>query len=87
MKIKVQAQHLQSGDIVGSGELVATVIRNSTKLPSNKIMVSLARVGGFRTAIWGKYTEINIERSEKVEKLDAYSEAVLFATGHLPEDF
>ena len=95
MKLKVQAQHLQPGDIVDSGERVDRTFIPSfmDKNKRGKIAVSLYRdtlshtnvVG--RVTYWGKYTEINIERPEKVEKLDAYSEAILFATGHLPEDF
>ena len=83
MKLKVQAQHLQPGDIVGSGEIIKSVVNQSLHWPTNKVCVRTDK----RDVLWGKYTGINIERPEKVEKLDAYSEAVLFATGHLPEDF
>ncbi len=65
MKLKVQAQHLQPGDIVGSGEVVDHVIRNSTQWPTNKVKVVMGN-GSNRHPIWGKYTEINIERPEKV---------------------
>lgn len=41
MKLRIQAQHLQPGDIVGSGEVVIEIIINSTKWPSNKIYVEL----------------------------------------------
>lgn len=65
MKMKVQAQHLQPGDIVGSGDKVRNVIINSTSWPTNKVCVQL---DSGRGAYWGKYTEINIERPEKVEQ-------------------
>lgn len=67
MKIKVQAQHLQSGDIVGSGEKVIGVILNSVKFPSKQVLVSLAKYANsdhevVRSTLWGKYTIINVER-------------------------
>ncbi len=70
MKLKVQAQHLQPGDIVGSGETINRVNIASTKWPSSKVMVELfkikqpsgAAVG--RNVLWGKYTLINVERAE-----------------------
>jgi len=65
-KLKVQAQHLQPGDIVGSGEIVDAVIRSSIHFPSSKICISLGKDNACRKAYWGKYTEINIERPEKV---------------------
>lgn len=60
MKIKVQAQHLQPGDIVGSGEVVHSVVVNSINWPSDKVSVVL---GGYQK-LWGKYTMINVERAE-----------------------
>ena len=60
-KIKVQAQHLQPGDIVGSGEKVESVIINSIDWPSNKVMVVLSSKHG---RIWGKYTMIGVEREQ-----------------------
>lgn len=66
MKLKVQAQHLQPGDIVGSGEVVKQIVLNSNyKWPSNKVCVVLFKTNQ-RTVYWGKYTEINVERVEKV---------------------
>lgn len=66
MKIKVQAQHLQPGDIVGSGEEVFQVILNSISWPSNKCMVHFKCVSDDVTkrtgALWSKYTMINVER-------------------------
>lgn len=60
MKMKVQAQHLQAGDVVGSGQTVEYVITNSINFASNKVMVVFKGVG----KIWGKYTIINIDRPE-----------------------
>lgn len=67
LKPKVQAQHLQPGDIVGSGEKVSCVIRNAVGLPSNKCFVELeTKIGGLRNSQWGKYTMINVERPDKL---------------------
>jgi len=69
MKLKVQAQHLQLGDIVGSGEVVSGIVTSSTKFPSNKVMVYLDSCDKltdqlkYRSVLWGKRTEINVERS------------------------
>lgn len=62
MKIKVQAQHLRPGDIVGSNEEVLRVVISSTKWPSNKVYVELNDDAGMRSVLWGKYTMINVER-------------------------
>jgi len=69
MKIKVQAQHLKAGDIVGSGEKVNCVTVNSTGWASNKCLVSLysgpeGAIRG-RNVLWGKYTMINVERADE----------------------
>lgn len=66
MKLRVQAQHLQPGDIVGSGEVVKAVTIRSLRMPSNKVAVTLFK-NNQRTVQWGKYTMINVERKEKVE--------------------
>lgn len=63
-KIKVQAQHLQPGDIVGSGERVTKLIANSTKIPSGKVYVELSKDFNDRSCYWGKYTQITVERAE-----------------------
>lgn len=65
MKLKVQAQHLQIGDITGSGETIKQIIISSTKWPSSKICVVLGKEGREtdRASYWGKYTEINVERN------------------------
>lgn len=70
MKIKVQAQHLQPGDIVGSGEVISRIVITSTQWPITKISVGLYRklLSGSivsRNVLWGKYTMINVERKEK----------------------
>lgn len=63
MKLRIQAQHLQPGDIVvGSGEKVLDTIINTVNLPSNKIWVKLETKDSFRCVQWGKYTMINIQR-------------------------
>jgi len=66
MKLKVQAQHLQLGDIVGSGEIIDRVTLNSIVWPSNKCMVTLHTKdeAESRSVLWGKYTMINVERKE-----------------------
>lgn len=61
MKLKVQAQHLQPGDVVGSGEKIEAIFINSIHWPSNKIYVRTSK----RDTYWGKYTMINVEREEK----------------------
>ena len=62
MKLKVQAQHLQPGDIVGSGEKVVFAINDHLKPKQTE--VRLEKNGKQRTGFWGKYTTINIERNE-----------------------
>jgi len=66
MKLRVQAQHLQPGDVVGSGGKVHSVIISSTQWPSSKCLVRLVSkndpslIG--RERYWGKTTMINVER-------------------------
>lgn len=68
MKMRVQAQNLLPGDVVGSGEVIAGVTVSSIHWPSNKVCVHLARDSGdpervsLRNAYWGKHTMINIDR-------------------------
>lgn len=69
MKIKVQAQHLRSGDIVGSGEKVTHIVISSIQWPSSKVCIELEGKQKYepaysRTVLWGKYTMINVERAE-----------------------
>lgn len=74
MKLKVQAQHLQPGDVVRSGEVVHSLILNSVRWPTSKICIRFKSkredgtiLNGLigREVLWGKYTMINIERAEK----------------------
>jgi len=64
-KIKVQAQYLKPGDIVGSGEKVLSVVVNSVVLPSNKVHILLTKDHDQRAVLWGKYTMIGVERNEQ----------------------
>ena len=64
MKLRVQAQHLQPGDVVGSGEVIRQVIVSGIGWPSSKVKVILGhRTDANRSAYWGKTTMINVERS------------------------
>lgn len=68
MKLKVQAQHVQPGDIVGSGEVVEKVQPAPSGTFGSKVHVKLrqdSHVGRSRWSLWGKYTMINVERKEK----------------------
>jgi len=69
MKLKVQAQFLQPGDIVGSGEIVIGLVYCSLRMPSAKVAVTLKKDGHQRTVQWGKYTVIGVERLEKKEAI------------------
>lgn len=69
MKMRVQAQYLQSGDIVGSGETVVAIRGQGLDLPKGKAMIVLEGSKYSRTAYWGKYTMINVER--KVEEVSS----------------
>lgn len=79
MKLKVQAQHLQPGDVTGSGDTVAGVVINSIHWPSSKVRVVLDKNDKItdqvhtRSVYWGKYTMINIRR----RWMDSYKEQVL----------
>lgn len=65
MKTRVQAQFLQPGDIVGSGEVVNNITINSIHWPSNKVRVALEHKDrGIKSVLWGKYTMISVERKE-----------------------
>lgn len=67
MKTRVQAQHLQPGDIVGSGEVVKSKQISSIHWPSNKVSIRLDKDNDFRFVLWGKHTMINVERKEEVD--------------------
>lgn len=58
--IRVQAQHLQLGDVVGSGELVESVSAG-TRTPRGKVEIGLAKAGKFRIGVWGKTTMIGVQ--------------------------
>ena len=62
MKLKVQARNLQSGDRIGSGEIVRS-IQTGLRTPRGKVEVMLHSDRKDRMALWGAYTEINVERS------------------------
>jgi len=86
MKLKVQAQHLQPGDIVGSGEKVSCVIQRSIHWPSSKVWVELeTKIGGLRNSLWGKYTMINVERPETIEERDSRNIDACYSNGE--QDF
>lgn len=63
-KIKVQAQHLQPGDIVGSGEKVTGLILNSICWPSSKCLIEFQKDDKLRQAYWNKTTQITVERAD-----------------------
>lgn len=67
-KIKVQAQHLKPGDIVGSNEKVVRTFWPTImdKTLRGKIGVQLTKDNEIksRVAYWGKYTVIGAERAE-----------------------
>jgi hypothetical protein len=65
MKMRVQAQQLQPGDIVGSGETVKNIIIRSTKWSNDKCWIKLENnKGSLRGVLWGRYTMINITRPD-----------------------
>lgn len=61
MKLKIQAQHLQPGDIVGSGEKIVHVSAG-VRTPKGKVDVLLKNGEASRWSQWGKYTMIGVER-------------------------
>lgn len=74
-KLRVQAQHLQPGDIVDSGEVVKRVLTYAKDIPKGKCEVALEnpnktwivkpKILPVRVSYWGKYTMINVERPTK----------------------
>lgn len=75
MKLRIQAQHLQLGDIVGSGEIVISNPQAGIKTAKGKVEVLLETdryVDGSkiftRLAVWGKYTMINIDRPDNTKE-------------------
>jgi hypothetical protein len=63
MKLKVQAQHLQVGDIVGSGETVEYVGRGIST-PNGCVDIVISKDDKKRMTHWRKYTMIGIERKQ-----------------------
>lgn len=59
-KLRIQAKHLQPGDIMGSGEVVQQVSAG-TRTPKGKVDIQL----NTRFTQWNKYTMINVERKSK----------------------
>lgn len=64
MKTRVQAQHLQPSDIVGSGGIVKLVVLNSISWKSHQCLVSLEKDNRVRNSLWRKQTMINVERKD-----------------------
>ncbi len=64
MKLRIQAQYMQIGDIVGSGEKVVDIVRVSIHFPSSKIMVTLNNDVRNRTSYWNKYTTVSVDRED-----------------------
>ena len=65
MKLRIQAQHLQPGDTC-SGGIIKSIIINSTHWPSSKVFITIQNGHGYiRSAYWGKYTMINVERADE----------------------
>ena len=62
MKLKVQAQHLQKGDIVGSGETVIEIILASSY--DSVILIYRDKARKRRGAKFKKERMINVQRSE-----------------------
>jgi hypothetical protein len=74
-KLKVSVRHLLAGDLLCTGETVATVSRGA-HTPSGKVEVTLEKGGARRSALWGASTTINVVRpadaiAGKVETLGA----------------
>lgn len=63
--MKVKAQHLQVGDIVGSGERIEKVMPKPSGIVGEKVHIKLSKGDRSRWSLWGKYTIINIKREEK----------------------
>lgn len=62
MKMRIEAQQLQVGDVVGSGEVVSSVVIKSIHWPSSQMYIELNKGDRIRGAYWRRYTMINIER-------------------------
>jgi len=64
VKLCIQAQYMQIGDIVGSGEKVVDIVRASIHFSSSKIMVTLNNGVRNRTSYWNKYITISVDRED-----------------------
>lgn len=67
MKIKVQAQHLRPGDVVGSGERVEKLQPAPSGTFGSKVHLKLSKGDRFRWTLWGRRTLINAERKPTLE--------------------
>lgn len=65
MKLKVQAQHLLVGDVVGSGETVECVGRG-IRTPDGCVDVTISKGNKKRTTYWRRHTMIGVERKQEV---------------------
>ena len=59
--LRTQAQFLEPGDVVGSGETIVSISRG-VRTPPHKVEVTLRKGGRNRLALWSKYTFINARR-------------------------
>lgn len=62
MKERIAAYALQPGDVVGSGEKVVQTYVGA-RTPPRKVHVILDGPRGRRTALWGKFTIIGVDRN------------------------
>lgn len=62
MKISVQAQELQPGDVTSGTHETIIKVERGRLTPSGKIEVTLQKGGQKRLAYWGMYTKIWVER-------------------------
>ena len=72
MKLRVQAQHLQVGDVVGSGEEISRIDISSIHWPSHKVCITLIKPNPMdkeqcllRRVLLGKHTMINVTREAR----------------------
>lgn len=62
-KLKVQAQHLEVGDIVGTGETILYV-GQGVRTPKGCVDIVVQKGNKKRSSVWRKYTMIGVERKE-----------------------
>lgn len=63
-KLRIQAQHLQPGDIVGSGEVVL-YCGVGYRTFRGKVEIYLGKNQTSRYCLWYKYTMISVERANE----------------------